>query len=50
MLSDGTLRPATDGPTEQVVNAECLPLEIHRFVIAAAIDGAATYGTGAPQR
>ncbi|MEV5846495.1 TerD family protein [Streptomyces sp. NPDC051985] len=42
---DGTLRLATDGPTEQAVTAdlERLPLEIHRIVIAAAIDGAATF-------
>ncbi|MDF3143510.1 MULTISPECIES: TerD family protein [unclassified Streptomyces] len=42
---DGTVRLATDGPTEQAVTAdlERLPLEIHRVVIAAAIDGAATF-------
>ncbi|MEV7890868.1 TerD family protein [Streptomyces sp. NPDC002817] len=42
---DGTVRMATDGPTEQAVTAdlERLPLEIHRVVIAAAIDGAATF-------
>ncbi|KQX63156.1 TerD family protein [Streptomyces sp. Root1310] len=42
---DGTVRLATDGPTEQAVTAdlERLPLEIHRIVIAAAIDGAATF-------
>ncbi|MGW7402147.1 TerD family protein [Streptomyces sp. NPDC054833] len=42
---DGTLQLATDGPTEQAVTAdlERLPLEIHRIVIAAAIDGAATF-------
>lgn len=34
-----------DGPTEQAATAdlECLPLEIHRVVIAAAIDGASTF-------
>lgn len=42
---DGTVRLATDGPTEQVVTAdlERLPLEVHRVIIAAAIDGAATF-------
>ncbi|MGQ4386590.1 TerD family protein [Streptomyces sp. SAS_270] len=42
---DGTVRLATDGPTEQAVTAdlERLPLEVHRVVIAAAIDGAATF-------
>ncbi|AWT45998.1 MULTISPECIES: TerD family protein [Streptomyces] len=42
---DGTLRLATDGPTEQAVTVdlERLPLETHRVVIAAAIDGAATF-------
>ncbi|MFI9169810.1 TerD family protein [Streptomyces lincolnensis] len=42
---DGTVRLATDGPTEQAVTVdlELLPLEIHRVVIAAAIDGAATF-------
>ncbi|MDX3851903.1 TerD family protein [Streptomyces sp. AK02-01A] len=42
---DGTLRLATDGPTEQAVTAdlERLPLEIRRIAIAAAIDGAATF-------
>ncbi|MFH8467859.1 TerD family protein [Streptomyces sp. NPDC017991] len=42
---DGTVRLAMDGPTEQAVTAdlERLPLEIHRVVIAAAIDGAATF-------
>ncbi|MEV7233867.1 TerD family protein [Streptomyces sp. NPDC051020] len=42
---DGTVRLGTDGPTEQAVTAdlERLPLEIHRVVIAAAIDGAATF-------
>ncbi|WP_405554805.1 TerD family protein [Streptomyces canus] len=42
---DGTVRLATDGPTEQAVTAdlERLPLEIRRVVIAAAIDGAATF-------
>lgn len=41
---DGTVRLGTDGPTEQAVTAdlERLPLDIHRVVIAAAIDGAAT--------
>ncbi|MFC8362924.1 TerD family protein [Streptomyces griseorubiginosus] len=42
---DGTVRLTTDGPTEQAVTAdlERLPLEIHRIVVAAAIDGAATF-------
>ncbi|MDX3029365.1 TerD family protein [Streptomyces scabiei] len=42
---DRTLRLAVDGPTEQAVTAdlEHLPLEIHRVVIAAAIDGTATF-------
>ncbi|WP_030606056.1 TerD family protein [Streptomyces fulvoviolaceus] len=42
---DGTVRLATDGPTEQAVTVdlERLPLEIQRVVIAAAIDGAATF-------
>ncbi|MFJ9634377.1 TerD family protein [Streptomyces sp. NPDC101175] len=42
---DGTVRLGTDGPTEQAVTVdlERLPLEIHRVVIAAAIDGAATF-------
>ncbi|MFF3346645.1 TerD family protein [Streptomyces sp. NPDC002779] len=42
---DGTVRLATDGPTEQAVTVdlERLPLEIRRVVIAAAIDGAATF-------
>ncbi|MFD4577502.1 TerD family protein [Streptomyces sp. NPDC058417] len=42
---DGTVLLTTDGPTEQAVTAdlERLPLEIHRVVIAAAIDGAATF-------
>ncbi|MFF3487305.1 TerD family protein [Streptomyces sp. NPDC002701] len=42
---DGTVRLATDGPTEQTVTADLdrLPLEAHRLVIAAAIDGAATF-------
>ncbi|MEU2295912.1 TerD family protein [Streptomyces antibioticus] len=42
---DGTVRLATDGPTEQAVTVDLarLPLEIHRVVIAAAIDGAATF-------
>ncbi|MEH0652179.1 TerD family protein [Streptomyces scabiei] len=42
---DGTVRLATDGPTEQAVTAdlERLPLEVHRVVIAAAIDGVATF-------
>ncbi|MFG3086095.1 TerD family protein [Streptomyces antibioticus] len=42
---DGTVRLATDGPTEQAVSVdlERLPLEIHRVVVAAAIDGAATF-------
>ncbi|MFF4757734.1 TerD family protein [Streptomyces sp. NPDC001212] len=42
---DGTVRLATDGPTEQAVTAdlERLPLEVHRVVIAAAIDGTATF-------
>ncbi|MFD7407953.1 TerD family protein [Streptomyces sp. NPDC059866] len=42
---DGTVRLAMDGPTEQAITAdlERLPLEIRRVVIAAAIDGAATF-------
>ncbi|MEU6609967.1 TerD family protein [Streptomyces shenzhenensis] len=42
---DGTVRFATDGPTEQAVTAdlERLPLEVSRVVVAAAIDGAATF-------
>ncbi|MER6344729.1 TerD family protein [Streptomyces sp. NPDC001595] len=42
---DGTVRLATDSPTEQAVTVEPdrLPLEIHRVVVAAAIDGAATF-------
>ncbi|WP_039933857.1 TerD family protein [Streptomyces viridochromogenes] len=41
----GTVRLSTDGPTEQAVTTdlECLPLEIHKIVIAAAVDGAATF-------
>ncbi|MEV6377940.1 TerD family protein [Streptomyces sp. NPDC051773] len=42
---DGTVRLGTDGPTEQAVTAdlERLPLDIHRVVVAAAIDGVATF-------
>ncbi|WP_328723142.1 TerD family protein [Streptomyces sp. NBC_00247] len=42
---DGTVRLATDGPTGQAVSVELerLPLEIHRVVVAAAIDGDATF-------
>ncbi|MFF7987341.1 TerD family protein [Streptomyces sp. NPDC007901] len=42
---DATLRLATDGPTEQTITAdlERLPLETHRIVVAAAVDGAATF-------
>jgi DNA polymerase III subunit epsilon len=42
---DGTVRLATDGPTEQAVNVdlERLPLEVSRVVVAAAIDGDATF-------
>lgn len=42
---DGTVRLATDGPTEQVVGVDLarLPLEAHRVVVAAAIDGAACF-------
>ncbi|MET8974851.1 TerD family protein [Streptomyces sp. NPDC004539] len=42
---DGTVLLATDGPTEQAVTVdlERLPLEIRRVVVAAAIDGAATF-------
>ncbi|MER7728126.1 TerD family protein [Streptomyces sp. NPDC096323] len=42
---DGTVRLGTDGPTEQFVTADLarLPLEVHRVVVAAAIDGAATF-------
>lgn len=42
---DGTVYLGTDGPTEQAVTAdlERLPPEIHRIVVAAAIDGVATF-------
>lgn len=42
---DGTVRLATHGPTDQAVTTdlENLPAEVHRVVIAAAIDGAATF-------
>ncbi|MCX5401724.1 TerD family protein [Streptomyces sp. NBC_00102] len=42
---DGTVRLAVDSPTGQAVSVEPerLPLEIRRVVIAAAIDGAATF-------
>ncbi len=42
---DGTVHLGTHGPTDQAVTVdlERLPLEIHRVVIAAAIDGAATF-------
>ncbi|MGW1182925.1 TerD family protein [Streptomyces drozdowiczii] len=42
---DGTVRLATDGPNEQVVAVDLarLPLEAHRVVVAAAIDGAACF-------
>ncbi|MFD6423327.1 TerD family protein [Streptomyces sp. NPDC060198] len=42
---DGTVRLAADGPTGQAVSVELerLPLEIHRVVVAAAIDGDATF-------
>ncbi|MGW2277250.1 TerD family protein [Streptomyces sp. NPDC001770] len=42
---DGTVRLATDGPTGQAVSVELerLPLEVHRVVVAAAIDGTATF-------
>ncbi|MFC8533441.1 TerD family protein [Streptomyces sp. NPDC057249] len=42
---DGTVRLATDGPSEQVVSVDLarLPLEAHRVVVAAAIDGAARF-------
>lgn len=42
---DGTVRLATDGPNEQVVGVDLarLPLEAHRVVVAAAIDGAACF-------
>ncbi|WHM34292.1 TerD family protein [Streptomyces sp. BPPL-273] len=42
---DGTVRLATDGPTDQAVSVELerLPLEVTRVVIAAAIDGDATF-------
>ncbi|MFD0542137.1 TerD family protein [Streptomyces mexicanus] len=42
---DGTVRLATDGPTEQAISVdlERLPLEVTRVVVAAAIDGDATF-------
>ncbi|GAA2270906.1 hypothetical protein GCM10010415_41810 [Streptomyces atrovirens] len=42
---DGTVRLATDGPTEQTISVdlERLPLEVSRVVVAAAIDGDATF-------
>ncbi|MFE5243065.1 MULTISPECIES: TerD family protein [unclassified Streptomyces] len=42
---DGTVRLATDGPTEQAISVdlERLPLEVSRVVVAAAIDGDATF-------
>ncbi|KUF15336.1 TerD family protein [Streptomyces silvensis] len=42
---DGTVRLALEGPTEQAIIADlgCLPLEVHRIVVAAAIDGTATF-------
>ncbi|WP_031088733.1 TerD family protein [Streptomyces sp. NRRL WC-3549] len=42
---DGTVRLATDGPTEQAVSVdlERLPLEVTRVVVAAAIDGDVTF-------
>ncbi|MEV5400105.1 TerD family protein [Streptomyces cellulosae] len=42
---DGTVRLATDGPTEQTVSVdlERLPLEATRVVVAAAIDGDVTF-------
>ncbi|MFI5809079.1 TerD family protein [Streptomyces sp. NPDC051561] len=43
---DGTVRLLTDGPTEQsvVVDTAALPTAVRKVVIAAAIDGAATFG------
>ncbi|MFJ7955220.1 TerD family protein [Streptomyces sp. NPDC096319] len=43
---DGALRLLCDGPTEQtvVVDLAALPPAAHRIAIAAAIDGAATFG------
>ncbi|GAB2938739.1 hypothetical protein GCM10027028_44540 [Streptomyces sundarbansensis] len=42
---DGTVRLATDGPTEQAVSVavERLPLEVTSVVVAAAIDGDVTF-------
>ncbi|WEH43090.1 TerD family protein [Streptomyces sp. AM 2-1-1] len=42
---DGTVRLAMDGPTEQAISVdlERLPLEVSRVVVAAAIDGDATF-------
>jgi DNA polymerase-3 subunit epsilon len=42
---DGAVRLATDSPTEQAVTVdlERLPLEVSRVVVAAAIDGTATF-------
>ncbi|MEW2073728.1 TerD family protein [Streptomyces sp. NPDC013433] len=42
---DGTVRLATDGPTEQAVTVdlERLPPEVSQVAVAAAIDGAATF-------
>lgn len=43
---DGTVLLATDGPTEQAISADldALPADVHKLVIAAAIDDAATFG------
>ncbi|GAA2637409.1 TerD family protein [Streptomyces spororaveus] len=43
---DGTVRLLCDGPTEQTITVDLgsLPPAAHRIVIAAAIDGAATFG------
>ncbi|MFF8785535.1 TerD family protein [Streptomyces sp. NPDC015125] len=43
---DGTLRLLADGPTEQTITADlsALPPSVRKIVIAAAIDGTATFG------
>lgn len=47
---DGTIRLSVDGPAEQSVTVDlaALPLQVARVVIAAAIDGPATFGTVGP--
>ncbi|MFJ2742021.1 TerD family protein [Streptomyces sp. NPDC087440] len=46
----GTVRLLTDGPTEQTVAADlaALPPSAHRVVVAAAVDGEATFGDVGP--